>query len=139
MQSVIEFDDDAGAEGEYIAQQHSTGSEAELDVEPDIHEAAVTGGGRSRRRRRWLSRCLPGGRGLHSRLELGSEGRADLNFDGDGGTGFIPGLEADDGVRGPGGSRGRGEMELNFAAGGRGERGGGQARNLAQEFFQGLV
>src|SRR6266404_796998 len=54
MESVIEFDDDSGTKGEYIAQQHSAGSEAELDVEPDIHEAAVTGGGRSRRRRRWL-------------------------------------------------------------------------------------
>src|SRR6266481_9473794 len=131
MQSVIELDDDSGAEGEHIAQQHAASSEAEFDVETDIHEAAVTGGGRSRRRRRWLSRCLRSGRGLHSRLDLGSEGRADLNFDSDGGTGFIPGLEADDGVRGPGGSGGRGEMELKFAAGDRGECGGGQAGNLA--------
>ena len=30
-----------------------------------------------------------------------------------------------------------GEMELDFAAGGRGEGGGGQAGDLAEEFFQG--
>src|ERR1700686_5260673 len=106
MESVIEFDDDSGAEREHIAQQHAAGSEAEFDVEADTHEPSVTGGGRGRRRRRWLRRCLRGRRGLQARLEFGCEGRAYLNFDGEGSTsfGFVPGFEADDGVRGPGGS-----------------------------------
>src|ERR1700676_1629698 len=140
MESVIEFDDNSGAEGKHIAQQHAAGSETEFNVETDIHEASVTGGVRSRRRRRWLGRCLRGRGGVQARLEFGCEGRAYLNFDGEGSTsfGFVPGFEADDGVRGPGGSGRGGEMELNFAAGGRGEGGGGQAGNLAQEFFQGL-
>ena len=46
MERVIEFDDDSGAEGEHVAQQQAAGSEAELDVKADIHEAAVTGGRR---------------------------------------------------------------------------------------------
>src|SRR3982074_1753 len=108
MESVIEFDDDSGAEGEHVAQQHAAGSEAKLDIQADIHEAAVTGGRRRHGgcRRRWLSRNLCGGRGLRTRLELGSERGTNLNFDGDRSTGFgfVPGLEADDGIRGPGGS-----------------------------------
>src|SRR5713226_4294658 len=103
MESVIEFDDGSGAEGEHVAQQHAAGSEAEFNVETDIHQPAVTGGGR----RRWQGRYLRRWRGLHSRLEFRNEGGTELNFDTDGGTGFVPGLEADDGVRGPGGS-GRG-------------------------------
>src|ERR1700681_4460263 len=101
MEWVIEFDDDSGAEGEHIAQQHAAGSEAELDIEANIHQAAVTGGGRRHGgwRRRWLCRFLPCGHGLHTRLEFGSERGTNLNFDGDGssGFGFVHALEADDG------------------------------------------
>jgi hypothetical protein len=55
MESVIEFDDDTGAEGEDFAEEHAAGTEAQLDVEADIHKAVVTGGGRREggRRRRW--------------------------------------------------------------------------------------
>ena len=39
MDSAIEFDDDSGIEGEHIAQQHAAGSEAEFNVQADIHES----------------------------------------------------------------------------------------------------
>src|SRR4029077_3366209 len=143
MERVIEFDDDSGAKGEHVAQQHAAGSEAELDVEVEIHEAAVTAGGRRHGgwRRRWLRRYLCGGRGLHTRLQFGSKRGANLNFDGDGSTGigFVPRLEADDGVRRPRGCGGGGEMELNFATDDGGEGCSGQAGDLSQEFFQGFL
>ena len=132
MERVIEFNDDSGAEGEHIAQTHAAGSEAEFNFEADIHEAAVAGEGQGRRRRRWLNGCLPGGRRLNFRMELGGEGGADLNFDGAKGAILVASLEANDRVGRPGGSGGGGEIELNLADSGGGKGGSSEAGDLAQ-------
>ena len=142
VELVVEFDYDSGAEGKHIAQQHAAASETKFDVEADIHEAAVAGRWRGLGQRRFL-RTL---RRLISRLKLRGEGWADLNFEGDdfmggrrAGCGCVRGLEADDGVRGPGGRGGGGEMKLHFAAGAWCESGGSKAGDLAQQFLQGFL
>ena len=41
VKSILEFNDYSRAEREHITQQHSSGSEAKLDLETDVHEPAV--------------------------------------------------------------------------------------------------
>jgi hypothetical protein len=83
---------------------------------------------------------LCNGRGLDSGLNFclkfsGQRG-TDLDFDSDGGAGFVAGSEADDSVRRPGWRDRGGEMELHFATNAGGECGCCRAGNLAEKFFQ---
>ena len=103
LERVFELNDDSGAERKHIAEQHAAAAEAKLHVETDIHEAAVAGRGRGGGRFRFGSeRWSGGGDGLIARLQRGSEGGADLNFEGDGFARLIASAKADDGVRRPG-------------------------------------
>ena len=81
-----------------------------------------------------MSAGTPAARNLAAEARRRARGRSE--FQGRYGAAFVARLQADDGIGRPRGSGGGGQTKLDFAAGSRGERGGGEAGNLAQEFFQ---